>query len=476
MPAAEASGVTGGDGSFSLTGGLQQQDTEGTSPFLTSFLGLSSIFAALGMVSQAYLPRLQLPYSITAQFDEGDPAYQWILLFLTQENVNVWRSLSSMRRKWSVKTCSKVKGNTEYVPTYQQPQLFRWRGRWLEIKRSNELGEARFTSAGTFNMCTLDMGLFSELVEDARQRYIEVNRPNVVIHLADAPNFGPTLWSSVKRQAKDTAASQALVHDAREFIASEDWYVEAGIPHRRGYLLYGPPGTGKTSQRRLYMPSPARSMSRSTLSHAPSFVDDVFLARAASSIPKNSIFLIEDIDCAFPSRDDEDELADFAAPPVQGGARMPTPPGFPVQASGRAVRSLVTLSGLLNVIDGVGSEEGKLFFATLSARLRADGRHDEEVEPDGRHVMSLGRARVARAVGSASLMGGPWGEQQPREQKDPVLLTTRTPNHADARTEPGIMFHSTSCSGVVPESARASHIVGKEVTEDHMHATARGRR
>lgn len=26
----------------------------------------------------------------------------------------------------------------------------------------------------------------------------------------------------------------------------EDWYIDAGIPHRRGYLLYGPPGTGKS--------------------------------------------------------------------------------------------------------------------------------------------------------------------------------------------------------------------------------------
>lgn len=29
-------------------------------------------------------------------------------------------------------------------------------------------------------------------------------------------------------------------------------------------------------------------------------------------------------------------------------------------------KSAVTLSGLLNVLDGVGSEEGKLFFATAS--------------------------------------------------------------------------------------------------------------
>ena len=30
-------------------------------------------------------------------------------------------------------------------------------------------------------------------------------------------------------------------------LEMEDWYVKAGIPHRRGYLLHGPPGTGKSA-------------------------------------------------------------------------------------------------------------------------------------------------------------------------------------------------------------------------------------
>lgn len=38
-----------------------------------------------------------------------------------------------------------------------------------------------------------------------------------------------------------------LIADARDFLSSEAWYADRGIPYRRGYLLYGVPGSGKTS-------------------------------------------------------------------------------------------------------------------------------------------------------------------------------------------------------------------------------------
>ncbi len=84
-------------------------------------------------------------------------------------------------------------------------------------------------------------------------------------------------------------------------------------------------------------------------------MDDSFLQRAASAVPKHSIFLIEDIDCAFPSREDREE--DLLHNQYIAYDPYSQPP--------HRRRSLVTLSGLLNVIDGVGSEEGKLFFATV---------------------------------------------------------------------------------------------------------------
>ncbi|KAJ7690475.1 P-loop containing nucleoside triphosphate hydrolase protein [Mycena rosella] len=396
------------------------QPTDQASSWLASFMGLSSMFGVLGFLSQSYvgsslkllmlgslietgrrfcwwlIERFRIQYSITAQFNEGDPAYEWIVLFITQERV--WKrsrefvvSAKNSQRKWAVTTAddSTIKCNAEYVPTYQIPQLFKWRGYWLELKRSNDRGAVNVhgvqnTGHIYVTIYTLDMDILSQLVEEARRRYAEVNRPHVVIHLIDSRRFnGIQLWNNVKRKVRRPLSSiilpagllDSLVEDAQEFLNTEDWYLGAGIPHRRGYLLHGPPGTGKTST--IYALAGALNLEIYSLSLASNHVDDNFLQQAASSVPENGIFLIEDIDCAFPSR--EDEEAEFSTsypdPRLNPNALRPA----------RAAR-LVTMSGLLNVIDGVGSEEGKLFFATtnyidrLDAALLRPGRIDRKIE------------------------------------------------------------------------------------------------
>ncbi|KAJ6563306.1 P-loop containing nucleoside triphosphate hydrolase protein [Mycena vulgaris] len=439
---------------------------------LASFMGLSSIFGALGFLSQSYvgsslkllvlgslietgrrffrwlIERFRLQYSITAQFNEGDPAYEWILLFITQEHV--WKrsrefvvSAKNSERKWAVTTSSDPtrKGNAEYVPTYQIPQLFKWRGSWLELKRGmNDRAAVNVNGVQTtgrifLTIYTLNLDVLSQLVEEARLRYVEVNRPHVVIHLTDSRRFNPhQIWNSVKRKIRRPLSSiilppgllDSVVADAQEFLRSEDWYIGAGIPHRRGYLLHGPPGTGKSST--IYALAGALNLEIYSLSLASNNVDDAFLQQAASSIPKNGIFLIEDIDCAFPSREDEDDELGLPAPmqPMQPGVRA------------RAPRA-VTLSGLLNVIDGVGSEEGKLFFATtnyidrLDAALLRPGRIDRKIE----YALSTSeqtRALFVRFFPEARFPHGQLASSPPESDSEKAAPTSENPTIPESHT------------------------------------------
>lgn len=118
-------------------------------------------------------------YSITAQFDEGDPSYEWIVLFLVriffsrgssvvtkrlQTQENVWRrsrdfrvNAKNSKRKWGIKTGPEGQGNADYVPTYEEPQLFRWKGYWLEIKRGK--GAQLVSHHGTHQAATIYTGV-----------------------------------------------------------------------------------------------------------------------------------------------------------------------------------------------------------------------------------------------------------------------------------------------------------------------------
>ncbi|KAJ3724215.1 P-loop containing nucleoside triphosphate hydrolase protein [Lentinula guzmanii] len=351
---------------------------------------LGSIIEAGRRLCQWFLIRFRIQYSITAEFVQGDPTYEWILHFLNDQEV--WRrarefevSTKSSSRKWGI-TTGRTSEFVQYVPTYARPQIFRWNGHWLEITRAKPethfglfgqpvLGHPPGLSTMFVTVYTLDMSVMSAIVEEARKRYVEVSKPDVIIHMASNHHGGT--WDRAKRQRRRPFNSiilqegvlDSLLQDTKEFFKTESWYTERGIPHRRGYLLYGPPGSGKSST--ICALAGELGMEMYSLSLASDYIDDSYFQRAAASMPKNSIFVIEDIDCVMPSWNDTGEDV------PQMISRRPWEIPFS--------RSRVTLSTLLNVIDGVGSEEGRLFFTTTNHIDRLDpalirpGRIDRKI-------------------------------------------------------------------------------------------------
>ncbi|KAJ6451633.1 P-loop containing nucleoside triphosphate hydrolase protein [Mycena sanguinolenta] len=350
------------------------------------FLAAGAVVDAVRRVFVWLYQRVKLRYSTSAEFVLGDPSYEWIVLFLTDNGVwqqaqdfRVTSKSSKLVYGVSVSADPEIVGSADYVPTYEAPQLFRWRRYWVEVVRyrtqiQGANGQVQQTAAIVLTVFTRDISVLSELVEEAHRGYQDKIKPFVTIFLADSPSFGGTFFWNVKRKPHRPIESiilpegtlDDLIGDAKRFFASEAWYNRAGIPHRRGYLLYGPPGTGKSST--IHAIAGILSLEIHSFSLASAFIDDAFLQRATATIPKRSIVLVEDIDCCLPAREDDEDS--------DGGS--------PVRHS-RSRRNGVTLSGLLNMIDGIGSEEGKLFFATtnyvdrLDSALMRPGRIDRRI-------------------------------------------------------------------------------------------------
>jgi len=141
-----------------------------------------------------------------------------------------------------------------------------------------------------------------------------------------------------------------LVADIEKFKNSKSRYRHLGVPYHRGYLLYGPPGTGKTSLVSALADKFAMSIYAINLTD----FNDRSLMKAMNDVPPGSLVLFEDVDCMMgtkPRRDDK---------PSAG-----TPPGKPEDKS--AVDKFgVTLSGLLNVLDGFHAPDEVLYMMTTN--------------------------------------------------------------------------------------------------------------
>jgi mitochondrial chaperone BCS1 len=201
--------------------------------------------------------------------------------------------------------------------------------------------------------------LMQELLESAARHASERRAHRLTLYTVDRWGDDWRMADSKPRRSLDSVVLdegvvKRLHDDIHGFFARRDWYAQMGIPWRRGYLLYGPPGTGKTSVAfalagELHLKLCALSLTN------PKLTDNV-MADLLQRTPPRSLILLEDIDAFFNAREKQD------------------------------ARVQISFSGLLNALDGVGAQEGRIIVLTtnhherLDAALIRPGRIDVTVE------------------------------------------------------------------------------------------------
>ncbi|XP_062025267.1 AAA-ATPase At2g18193-like [Rosa rugosa] len=174
----------------------------------------------------------------------------------------------------------------------------------------------------------------------------------------DDDDFAPSSgkWSCIDLEHPTTFETMAMepelkrmiIEDLDKFVKRREFYKRVGKAWKRGYLLYGPPGTGKSS----LVAAMANHLHFNIYDlELTSISSNDKLRKALLSTTNRSIVVFEDIDCSKGSVNRESAEKKFMVSEAK-----------------------FTLSGLLNVVDGLWSSCGdeRIIVFTTNHKERLD--------------------------------------------------------------------------------------------------------
>ncbi|KAL7946674.1 BCS1 N terminal domain-containing protein [Trichoderma barbatum] len=267
------------------------------------------------------------------------------------------------------------KQNLHYTPSFGS-HLFWYKGWPLFFERHQNQQQINFQSASEREELSISCfgrnpRLLKDLLFEARQMYLKKDERKTLIYRSSSGSAygGEPYWQrSMSRPNRPFSTvilsekmKQDLIDDAADYLnpATRRWYANRGIPYRRGYLLYGPPGTGKSSLS-LALAGYFR-MKIYIVSLSSTNATEEGLTSLFSNLPTRCLVLLEDIDTAGLTHTRE-ELDNTTATNPAPNPSSPSPPtGSNTGSGGR-----LSLSGLLNILDGVASQEGRLLIMTTN--------------------------------------------------------------------------------------------------------------
>jgi len=189
-----------------------------------------------------------------------------------------------------------------------------------------------------------------------------------------------------------------IKNDVQLFLNSEEWYQHRDIPYTRGYLFYGHPGTGKTSMIKGLSLFSKRHIHYLMLNEVEN--DSQLLELVKNINYKETILVIEDIDAMLnivKSRNPDKKSYEEYIEEKEKTDKMTTDEWRKKEYEFERKKSTITLSGLLNVIDGLFSSHGRILIMTtnhpeiLDAALIRPGRIDCKFLFDNCDIEQIGK-------------------------------------------------------------------------------------
>lgn len=253
-----------------------------------------------------------------------------------------------------------------------------YKGRLITINKISEKGggnDARIRDR-------IDIRIFGSkkilemFLEDIRQEFLKSRQEGMSIYSLNA--FGEWEKQScrvyVNKPILPDGVYESIYNSVTRFYSSINVYREKGILYKLGFMLHGVPGTGKTST----IASIAFDVGKDVyIMDMSSGIGNAAFISAVSSVPSTAMLVLEDLDCYAGTQkrvkeDDDDKDSNET--------------------------KTLSLSTILNTLDGFSTPFGLVFFLTTNHKDKLDpalirpGRIDKSVEfksPSAKEVKEL---------------------------------------------------------------------------------------
>jgi len=311
-------------------------------------MAIGTIAASLRAIPGKIWTWIEHQTTVTLSLTDDQRAYYWVKLwFQSQKMVGRIRHLDVYNE-----------GSEKYIIVPAPGHHWMWyKGRILSVTIKREESKtmrgdykpALRSESMTFKTIGRKQTLFRNLMKDVLEQFTakEEKKPELYAwgswgEWQQVHAFQPRTIDSVILPAED---KQRVIREVEAFKNSRGWYKSMGIPYRKGLLFYGPPGTGKTS----LTAGLSHHFNANVYILKLGDMTDANLVEASKNVEPNSFIIVEDID-------------DIKASNKRTKAD--------VKEKGKS--NGVTLSGLLNVFDGLLSPTGAIFILTTNHKDKLD--------------------------------------------------------------------------------------------------------
>lgn len=246
------------------------------------------------------------------------------------------------------------------------------------------------------------------LIKEARDHYLDKEKTSTVVRRPAPKEMrgrGRNVWNRVASRPSRPIETVVLDHEQKDRLLADIneylhpktavWYANRGIPYRRGYLLAGPPGTGKSSL--AWAIAGVFGLDIYCISLVEPTLTEEDLGVMFTSLPRRCVVLLEDIDAAglvkrnMPSTAEEPKETSEAA--KLGAEITKAIKASQDQGTKNKENQGISLSGLLNAIDGVASHEGRVLLMTTNCPEKLD----EALIRPGRIDMKIAFTKATRS-------------------------------------------------------------------------------